>query len=1162
MSRCPACGSSNPTGSRFCNACGARLETPREASGERRVVTMLFCDVRGSTAMAETLDAEEWTDIMNEAFERLIAPVDRYEGTVARLMGDAILAFFGAPSAHEDDPQRAVMAGLEIVVSIGPLRERLARERGLDLNVRVGINTGPVVVGEVGSEIRQEYSAMGDAVNVAARMEQTAEPGTVQITEDTYRLVADLFDVDPLGGIELKGKREPVSAYRVIGRRPGPWKTRAAPRPMVPVVGRATEMAVVRSALEDARRGLGSVVMLVGEPGIGKSRLVEEANAQWSAWYPEDERRWDLWQCVPFDAMQPYAQYRRNLREFAGIVGSDTAEVVRDKIAALMRFVPQGWEELSERVARALLGVELPDEPRLEGEEFRRAAIEIAGRSTLAERGSRLMVFEDLHWCDLASLDLVQETTRLAEDAPFAVLLTFRPDRSAASWRLKQWVETELPHRSRLVELEPLTREESDELIDELIPVEGMPGEIREQILAAAEGNPLFLHEVARALVDRGIVERDDDGGWRVASGVTEVAIPDTVQSLIVVGLDRLPEDVRRTLQVASVIGRDFDEELLAAVAGDGDVRRHLRELERRGLIHVTERVPMATYSFHHALTQEAAYGTLLMKRRRDLHRRVAEALEIANAERPEEVAPLLVQHYVRAVDDEATLRAATAAAAAAARLYANAEAEAHYRTAIDAGRRLGSGASVLEPVYLGRGTALELSGRYEDTAANYEEMSTVARELGDEAMQLAADTAFALLYSTATPLFDPDRGRRLAEDVVEAARRLGDRAAEARALWSILVAEVYGGDDQARAVEAGEAAFAIARELGDREQVAFTLQDLCRAYVALGDRTTAVRRLAEARELWEELGNRPMLSENLTLTSMERLFQGDHRAALTEAEEALSISRSIENRWGQAYALISRYRAELDLGQVGAAMRSMQDCLEIGEGSGFTFAGVASRVDLARTLVELGDSQRALALADRALELARRQLPPAVPPALVARAEALLAAGERGDARSVLDTVDPERLPGPDRTFSFVIFKLAGSRAELALDRPGAAASAAADALGYLRSNGIQVMVAEGLVAMARARLAEGRLAEAEGASTEATEEAERLGERRALWEALAISAKVRELRGTPDEAAELRERARGVVGEIAEGLDDDGLRESFLERTERELAPEGSTA
>ena len=1155
MPGCPACGSSNPPGARFCNACGTRLDPPRDTSGERRVVTMLFCDVRGSTAMAETLDPEEWTDIMNEAFERLIAPVDRHEGTVARLMGDAILAFFGAPTAHEDDPQRAVMAGLEIVASIGPLRERLAREQGLDLNVRVGINTGPVVVGEVGSEIRQEYSAMGDAVNVAARMEQTAEPGTVQITETTYRLVADLFEVEPLGGVELKGKREPVSAYRVLSRRAATWRTRAGMQMEVPLVGRASELALVRSALEGATRGRGSVVMLVGEPGIGKSRLVQEANEFWAELRPEDERRWDLWQCVPYDTMQPYAQYRRIVRERAGIVETDPPETIREKIAALMRLAPEGWAERSERVARALLGVELPDEPALEGEAFQREAMEVVVGSTLAPAEPRLIVFEDLHWCDQASLALAQETTRLVEEAPFAILITFRPERAAPSWGFKQWIEKELPHRSELIELRPLTREESDTLIDELVPVEGMPREIRERILAKTDGNPLFLHEVARALVDRGVIERTENG-WRLVGEASDVAIPDTVLSLITVGLDRLPEDVRRTLQVAAVIGRDFEEELLSAVADDGEVRERLRELERRGLVHMTARLPRAVYTFHHALTQEAAYASLLVKRRREVHRRVAEALEATNAERLEEVAPLIVEHSVRAGNDEATLRAAALAAAAAARLYANTEAEAHYRTGIEAARRLGSGASVLGPLYLGRGTALELSGRYEEARANYEEMRSLARELGDEAMELGARTSFAVLYSTATPLFDPDRGRRLAEENAAMARRLGDRAAEAKALWSIMIADVFGGGDPAHAVEAGEAALVIARELGDREQTAFVANDLWRAHMANGDPGLAQDRLDEARPMWEELGNQVMLCENLALTASTHHLLGWHQRALAEARAALSIAEEIGNAWGQSFALITLYRIRADLGELAPAIAAMERSIDVGLRGGFLYAGVGARAELAALLAYLGETDRPLPLADLALETARGSLAPAAPVAHIARGRVLLTLGRVEDARLALAEADVGFPVEPDRTAARAAASFARARLALEDGDPDLAARLATEVLDELRARGVRIFVTEALTILARAHLVDGRLDEADRASEEARTEAERLGERRVLWEALAVSARVRERRGDADEAAELRAQARRVVDGITEGLAG-GLRERFLARVASELDP-----
>jgi class 3 adenylate cyclase/tetratricopeptide (TPR) repeat protein len=1109
---------------------------------------MLFCDVRGSTAMAETLDAEEWTDIMNTAYERLIEPVVRHEGTVARLMGDAILAFFGAPTAHEDDPQRAVMAGLEIVSAIVPVRERLARERGLDLDVRVGINTGSVVVGQVGSALRQEYTAMGDAVNVAARMEQTAEPGTVQITEETYRLVADLFDVEPLGGIELKGKREPVAAYRVRGRLDAPWKVRATRLLEGALVGRDAELAAVRSALGRVQEGVGSVVLIVGEPGIGKSRLVEEANVLWAGIEPDDERRWDFWYCVPFDAMQPYAQYRRLIRERAGIVEADPPDAMRAKIAETMeRIALEGWRERSERVARALLGVEREDEERLEGEAFRREATELVVGSTLAQPGRRLIVFEDLHWCDQASLELVRATTGLVRDHPYVVLITFRPDRNAPSWAFKEWVGSELGERTVLLELEPLTDGQSGQLIEDLLPV-AMPGDVRRRILERTEGNPLFVQEVARSLIDAGAVERGEDG---LRLSEAEVTIPGTIQSLIMVGLDRLPERARRTLQTAAVIGRTFDEDVLRAVVGDGDVAVDLRELERRDLIRAAAGSAGPAYTFRHALTQEAAYGSLLVKDRRSVHLRVAHGLEAASAERLGEVAPVLAHHFAEAGDDEATLRYALLAGDAAARLYANAEAASHYRMALDVGLRIGAASDLLRSAFERRGAALELTGRHLDAVANYEEMRAVARDRGDEAMDLAANGALALLYATASPLFDAERGRRLSEENAIMARRLGDRAAEARALWNVVVSNVYGGGaDPVRAIEAGEASLAIARDLGDREQVAFILNDLTRAYMAVGGFTTAAGRLHEARELWTQLDNRPMLGDNLAMSSLMRLLAGDHAVATTEAETALALAGEIGNRWGESSALLGVYRIELDRGELGAAMRSMRRCAEVGEEGGFAYAGVVTRADQARVIAYLGDGERASPLADQAMALAEERLPPSAPVAAIGQAEARVALGDLDGARGALERVEGPMIPEPDRTFVMASAGLARGRLELAGGALEGAVAAAEGVLRLLTTNGVEIMVAEALVVLARARLAAGRPEEAERVLADAAERAERLGELLPHWEALALSGGILHRRGAAEEADEVRRRAREIVEQVASGIDDDGLRRSFLAR------------
>jgi tetratricopeptide (TPR) repeat protein len=831
---------------------------------------------------------------------------------------------------------------------------------------------------------------------------------------------------------------------------------------------------------------------------------------------------------------------------------------VRVKIADLMETIAlEGWEARSERVARALLGVELEDEPHLEGEEFQRAATELVVGSTLAQGGRRLIVFEDLHWCDHASLELVRATTELVADSPIVVLASFRPDRGAVSWEFKEWVETELPALATLLELDSLSAGQSDELIGAFLPVPEMTEAQRRRILRNTEGNPLFMQEVARALIDGGVVERGDDG-WRLTGDTTEIVIPETIQSLITVGLDRLSESTRRTVQTAAVIGRTFEEELLVAVAGRADVRDDLRELVRRDLIRVAGGGSRAEFTFRHALTQEAAYGTLLARHRRATHRRVAEVLEETAGERLDEVAPQLVRHFSEAGEDASTVTYAAKAGDAAARLYANAEAEAHYRTGLDAARRIDAASALLRSMYERRGSALELIGRYDDAIANYEEMREEAVARGDDAMELSAHSSIALLYATATPKFDPELGRRLSEELVVLARRIGDRSSEARALWNIVVANVYGGGDAARAVEAGEASLAIARDLGAREQLAFTLNDVTRAYMSLGDFSTAAHRLAEARQLWEELDNRPMLGENLTVGSSMHLFRGDYAAALADAREAIAVSESIGNAWGQSHALITVYRVELERGELGAAIDSIERCHELGEQGGFAYAAIATRADLSRVTTYLGDGERALALAEESLAIARERVPPALSIARVSQALALISLGRHAEAYGPLEEVDLMMLPEPDRTFLRVASSAARTRLALLDGDVGEAEAVARSVIEELRTRQVEILVAGALVMLARALAAADRLQEAGRQLADAIERAERLGERRVLWEALALSADLHARGGAEPEASDLRRRALAIVEEIAAGLPESGLRRRFLARDDV-LALEG---
>ncbi len=1174
---CPGCSTSNPDEARFCLNCGTRLDVAagvdeethlepylpkamrskleaarigRAMEGERRVVTMLFCDVKGSTAMAERLDPEEWAEIMNGAFEHLIAPIYRYEGTLARLMGDAIFAFFGAPIAHEDDPQRAVSAGLDIVDAIRVYREELEADRGLDLNVRVGINTGPVVVGQVGSDLRLEYTAMGDAVNVAARMEQTAEPGTVQITSETYRQVAPFFETESRGGVEVKGKAEPVLAYRVLRRSLRPPSVRGTLA--TPLVGREREMEILERTIEQTLEGQGRVVSLIAEAGLGKSRLIEETRRVWTERRPQDARLyggnaihriWETWQCVSYDTTRPYAQYRRMLARIAGIGDTDPPDVVRDKLAATIEPDAPEWLDRHMRVWRSLFGVQEADEEPLEGEAFKDAIMELVPESTryFGSLDPRLLVFEDLHWCDDASMDVLIETVKTVDELPCLFLFAFRPDQQAPSRRLRRWLEAELPDRSTEIELSPLSERDSGALIDALLPDTDGADDLRARILERTEGNPLFVEEVAASVLQQG-AER---GG--------AVAIPTTLQALITARLDSLDEGSRRTLQLASVIGRTFPEPVLRAVSGDGDqLAERLDTLQRAGLISRTEDPPSPEpeYGFHHSLTQEATYSTILLRVRRELHRRVGEVFEELYANRIEEFAPLLVRHFEEAGDDERTLRYATVAGDNAARLHANPEAVTHFTTAIEAAARLGQTEPPLHHLYPTRGRALELSGRFDEAVANYEGMELLAEGSGDRDAVLAAEMALTTLHATPTPKFDAERGRALSEQTLALARQLGDRGAESKALWNLMILNVFGGGDLHEALDAGERSLAIARELNAREQMAFTLNDLWRPYAAVGDLASSLASLQEATPIWRELGNRPMLSENLASIASLRRIEGDDAEALALAMEGYRISEEIGNQWGQAYGLMNAYPIFWDRGEVGEAISAMQDCVGLAERSGFVPPQATTRADLASVYANLGDLERAYELIDVALQVATERQAIALPRVMGAKAELHLLAGDLEQAEATAAATEVNLLPEPLRYAASVHIALVrGDLAEAEGDH--ARAIQIADAIvERLRGIGIRSFVPEALLLAGRSLAEEGRSKEAERALREARSEAERMGHRRILWRILWELSGVRAAAGDVDEASRLRGDAARVVSEMAATIDDERLRSTFLAR------------
>lgn len=602
---CPRCDASVAPDARFCANCGQALDSNRadeaaharltaaaptplvekmraaKLTGERKPVTALFVDVVGSTTLAEGMDPEDWTSMINGAFDLLSRAVFRYEGTIAQLQGDAMLAFFGAPIAHEDDPDRAILAALDMLDATAEYARQLEAARDIDFRVRIGINTGPVVVGNVGSDLRYEYTALGDAVNVAARMQTAAQPGTVLITEATRRLTGDTFEAEDLGEIDVKGKTEPIHAFRVLGRKAAPARKRglAAVGLESPMVGRDAPLKRLTELFEVARAGRGRVAFVVGEPGIGKSRLLAELRRQVIG-EPGDGRpagaTWVEGRCVSYGRNLPYhllIEVVRSMLELPFLASErETRERLDRALAELLGG--DGSEGLDTAPYFAhLLSLPLRPEEAERGNldpgtvQARYVAATHRVLRAIASRGPVVLVCEDLHWADQASVEVVRQLLPLAVQLPILFLGNTRADADTPGWALIPQARELFGEALAEIRLEALSSDDSRTLVANLLEIESLPQAVRDLILTRAEGNPFFVEEVVRMLIERGaIVERD--GRWVATEEISTVEIPETLHGLLLARIDQLPESAKRSLRVASVIGRQFPVRVLERVVG------------------------------------------------------------------------------------------------------------------------------------------------------------------------------------------------------------------------------------------------------------------------------------------------------------------------------------------------------------------------------------------------------------------------------------------------------------------------------------------------------------------------------------------------------------------------------------------------------------------
>jgi len=1000
---CPVCEFANPTDYLFCIQCGARL-APRQASsyapeqltamsdslavdaqvtqqpteanvplpqlkGERRVATIILADVQGSTDLLESVGSEAWVEIMNRMFQLLEAEIYRFGGRVDQFRGDGLVAFFGTDIAHEDDPERGVLAAMAMQRAIRSYARDLATEEGIDLSLRVGVNTGEVIVANVGNDqTYSENTAMGQAVALAARMEQAAEADTVLVSENTYRLVAQQFDWLSLGEIRVKGVSHPVRVHRPLASRSRYDQSQGYDL-STPLIGRERASETIIGCIEDLDEGLGGIVMLSGERGMGKSMLLQKvrrhfarrqalmaevqhtggsASASSDASAGEtrpgvattDRMREIRGRARSYDQSQPYAMWQDLLRQWLGTHGDESKEKTRDRLrlqseALWGRAMVEHYPDLA-----TFLG--LPLEPafaeqikHLDAEGMRQHLF-LAIRSwleELAQQGPLIITFSDMHWADATSLELLKYCLPLCDYLDLLWLFVFRPDRRSKTWEFRHYVETEYPHRLESVVLAPLTVDQSKALVEQMIGPGVFPEETETLIIQKSEGNPFFIQELVRSLITDGSLVRETttaaDGQkgevWHATQAVTTLSLPDSLQGLLTARVHRLSPTEQLVLQRAAVIGYSFWYDVLYALTpSPDDLRTHLTALQRAQIISERGRGPDlgVEYTFRSKLVRDAVYDTLLSSQGAAFHLQIADYIEgrfIVDAAGPgqERFYGTLAHHYQHANRPDKELDYTLRNADRAKDIYANTEAAQHYTHALALLDQLeqeqdnGAMADLVKTqrfqVLMRRHRVYYLMAEFSEMRRNAEALLPLARELtkdGDPTWLIDA-----LLHQPGVD--DCDRrediesGIQMAQEALELSRKIGDRRRELESLLAN-INQCLALSDPAWCSLAEEA-LELARETRNRTFEARILVGMGGIYAFSDEPERSMQYLeaAAALAMNEGLDDFVVQMSLLNLLGLEFERSGDYCRLLSEyQQERLHASREIGHRPIESQAL------------------------------------------------------------------------------------------------------------------------------------------------------------------------------------------------------------------------------------------------------------------
>jgi predicted ATPase len=655
--------------------------------GERKRATVLSARLSGFTALGERLSAEELSSLTSDTIHELAEAIYQYEGAIDRFVGDDVTAIFGAPIAHEDDPERALRAALAMRERIEGINRRWSTRIEQPLSLHIGINTGELITGQVGPDLRQDCTFMGDTVSTAVRLREAARSGQIFISGDTWRLTHASFDFAALEPLPPKSRRgEPLPVYELVRARLLPTKTRGLHELAPAFVGREDELSTLLDAVRGLEEGQGSIITLAGEAGIGKSRLLAECQSRLG-----ERVRWLEGRCFAHTSSVSFAPFLDLLRRKAGITGEHSEPNASALLHSVLENVFPGDAE-AQAIFTHLLGFRVSRQEEavlatLPAQSLRQKIFALVERYyfRLAQRRPTVLVIEDVHWADTSSLELLEHLFAVTGRTRLLLICTSRPQLEGPAAKLLAHLTAHHPERHRPRVVGPLSEAHSVRMIEQLLSLPVLPEALRTLISRRAEGNPFFVEELLRSFIERGALVRGEVG-WAVTPLLQTLKVPDTLQGVLMARLDRLPVETKWLAQQASVIGRTFSYRVLMHLARrTAGVDADLAHLEREDIIRERTRDPELEFMFKHALTQDMAYQSLLASRRRELHRQVGEALEALYQDRMSELRSVIGAHYLRGGAWEQAVTHLVAAGDASARLYSHAEAREHYTKALEA---------------------------------------------------------------------------------------------------------------------------------------------------------------------------------------------------------------------------------------------------------------------------------------------------------------------------------------------------------------------------------------------------------------------------------------------------------------------------------------------